>query len=345
MEKNDKGKIVSVVIPVYNAEAYLRRCLQAVFSSNYSCFEVIVVNDGSTDRTVELAREFPCRVLEIPQKRGPAYARNKAIEIAQGEYILFIDADVLVQLQTIEQIVRNFQQNPSAAALVGNITEDNGFSNFFSQFKNLHHRYHLLIYPDYINQTFTTITAVRKNVFNTAKGFNAAINTASVEDIEFGQRLSDLGFKILLDKTLEVVHLKYYSMKSYFLNTLNRSYCHFKLFLINHGSRRMVKEKRVVYFPLTIVCGFLLGPVILFLLVLSIYAFKNPAYLLSAIFTFLLFAVLNKGYLFYLLKKKGVYFSISSLFIILIDSWILSIGSSVALLDILRNRRNKWNLI
>ncbi|MGD9210588.1 MAG: glycosyltransferase family 2 protein [Desulfobacteraceae bacterium] len=339
-----KSDIVTVVIPVYNGEHKLSDCLEAVFKSDYPNFEVIVVDDNSSDKTAYVAQQYPCKVVRLSSNSGPAVARNKGVEHAKGDYILFIDDDVIIQRQTISRIVLNFQKDESISAQVGNLIKENGFSNFFSQFKNLHHRYHLCSFPDYIKITFTTITAVKKCDFIKIKGFNSIINTASVEDIEFGQRLTDNGFKILHDKNLYVVHQKHYSLKSYFKNTLNRSYCHFKLFLINRGFFRLKNDNKVVYFPKSTVVSFLLGPVILLLfpVLFILDIFKG-----FAVFTLLLllFAFLNKGFLIYLLKNKGFSFAISACFVVLVDSWILSIGSSFALMDIYLGKKRKWKLI
>lgn len=87
---------LSVIIPVYNAALLLERCLNSIFnqSTTYS-FEVILVDDGSTDKSVEIikTRKEPNIVLFQQQNEGPAVARNKGIELAQGEYCAYLDAD------------------------------------------------------------------------------------------------------------------------------------------------------------------------------------------------------------------------------------------------------------
>ena len=87
---------LSIIIPAYNGALLLNRCLDSIFNQNtqYS-YEVILVDDGSTDNSVELieARKEPNIILYQQQNAGPAMARNKGIELAQGRYIAFIDAD------------------------------------------------------------------------------------------------------------------------------------------------------------------------------------------------------------------------------------------------------------
>src|ERR1700682_1849486 len=85
---------ISVVIPVYNAAPFLAETLASVFVQNYHPLEVILVDDGSTDRSLAVAEAWisPLRIRH-QANAGPAAARNRGIEMAQGEYLAFIDAD------------------------------------------------------------------------------------------------------------------------------------------------------------------------------------------------------------------------------------------------------------
>lgn len=88
---------ISVIIPVYNAEKYLRECLDSVCDQTFQEIEIICVNDGSTDKSLEILTEYKekdNRIQIVNQSNaGAGAARNKGIEIAQGEYLAFIDAD------------------------------------------------------------------------------------------------------------------------------------------------------------------------------------------------------------------------------------------------------------
>jgi len=87
-------KSVSVIIPVYNVESCLRRCLDSVFGQTHNSVQVIVVNDGSTDRTVEVARDYSHDILYFEQRNeGPAVARNVGLRMANGDFVAFLDAD------------------------------------------------------------------------------------------------------------------------------------------------------------------------------------------------------------------------------------------------------------
>lgn len=83
----------SIIIPAYNAEAYLKRCLDSILSQNYSDYEVIVIDDGSTDGTATILKQYPQVKIISQTNHGMASARNRGIEMAQGDYILFVDSD------------------------------------------------------------------------------------------------------------------------------------------------------------------------------------------------------------------------------------------------------------
>jgi glycosyltransferase involved in cell wall biosynthesis len=102
---------VSVVIPAYNAERYLAATLESVLAQTYQDFEVIVVDDGSTDGTAELARGFgpPVRVVQQPNS-GPSAARNRGVREARSDLVAFIDADDLWMPEKLELQVPRFDE-------------------------------------------------------------------------------------------------------------------------------------------------------------------------------------------------------------------------------------------
>jgi len=107
-----KNPLVSVIIPTYNSAKYIEEALESVFKQTLQDFEIIVVDDGSTDGTGEILKDYSDRIKYIFQKNsGPASARNKGIKIARGEYIAFLDADDLWMPTKLEKQVAMFDKN------------------------------------------------------------------------------------------------------------------------------------------------------------------------------------------------------------------------------------------
>ena len=102
--------MVSVIIPVYNVDSYIRRCLDSVLANTYKDFQIICVNDGSTDDTLNILMDYrdkDQRLEVISQKnQGVSAARNVGLEKAKGEYITFIDSDDWVEPQYLEFLVK-----------------------------------------------------------------------------------------------------------------------------------------------------------------------------------------------------------------------------------------------
>ena len=107
------GPRVSVIIPTYNSEAYIRETLASVFSQSYQDFELIVVDDGSSDQTAAVVKSYGDRLTFVAQaNQGPAAARNHGIRTAKGELISFLDSDDLWQPDKLEKQVRFMTEHP-----------------------------------------------------------------------------------------------------------------------------------------------------------------------------------------------------------------------------------------
>ncbi len=204
-----KQPLVSVIIPVHNAGKHLEMCMEALYASTYPSFEIIMVDDYSTDDSVEIARQKGTTVLQLSRQSGPAAARNFGALHARGEIILFIDSDVTVRRDTIALVVSNFQYNPDIVAVFGSYDDEPQEENFMSQYRNLFHHFH---HQHSDTEAFTFWAgcgAIRKKVFEEIDGFNQKRYTKpSIEDIELGNRIHKKGYRILLNKDLQVKHLK-----------------------------------------------------------------------------------------------------------------------------------------
>lgn len=101
--------LISIIVPVYNVEMYLSRCLESVISQTYKNIEIILVDDGSTDNSGKTCDEYAdndTRIMVIHQKNcGQALARNNAIQYASGDYILYVDSDDILTIDHVKHLV------------------------------------------------------------------------------------------------------------------------------------------------------------------------------------------------------------------------------------------------
>jgi len=112
LSKND---LISIIIPVYNAEKYLIRCIESILNQTYKNFELILVDDGSSDHSLSICNEFKMKderlkVLHISNS-GSAVARNKGLEIMTGEYLIFVDADDWIEKDAIQKTLDSIRSS------------------------------------------------------------------------------------------------------------------------------------------------------------------------------------------------------------------------------------------
>ncbi|WP_407454705.1 glycosyltransferase family 2 protein [Methanobrevibacter sp.] len=108
--------MISVVIPVYNVEKYLHVCINSVLRQTYQDFEVICIDDASTDSSLEILEYFAkkdsrIKVLVNESNKGPGYSRNRCIEVAKGKYLLFVDGDDWLSADTMETVIDKAEKN------------------------------------------------------------------------------------------------------------------------------------------------------------------------------------------------------------------------------------------
>src|SRR5579871_361432 len=198
---------VSVVIPVYNGERYLRACLEHIQRSDAAPLECIVVDDGSTDGSAAVAREFGAGVISS-ERLGPAAARNLGAEKAKGDILFFLDADVCVHPETVSRVLWNFERDPALDALIGSYDDSPGSEDFLSQYRNLMHSFVHQHAREEACTFWSGCGAIRRDIFLAYSGFDQSYGRPAIEDIELGSRLVHAKRKLILDKTLLVKHLK-----------------------------------------------------------------------------------------------------------------------------------------
>ena len=294
---------ISVIVPVYNGEKFISRCLDALLANTYQKFEVIVVNDGSTDDSEEICRTKGVRLLQSERPRsGPAAARNLASKQARGTVLLFVDADVVVEVDTISKIAACFERDADVAAVFGSYDDEPAESNFLSQYKNLqHHFVHQNSNPE-ASTFWAGLGAVRSDVFGTVGGFDCEqFAVPSIEDIELGARLRKTGNRILLDRSIQAKHLKKWTIISLLRTDIfSRAVPWSKLILTSQGLINDMNLKTNDR------ASALLAGMIVLLVPLGVW---QPIFLLAVAPVMALFVILNRKILGFFLGVKGPFFA------------------------------------
>ncbi|MEA2176383.1 MAG: hypothetical protein QOD00_3975 [Blastocatellia bacterium] len=228
---------LTVVVPVYNGGAQLLRCLDALRASDFSAYEIVVVDDGSTDDSALLARSRGVCVLQLGSRSGPAAARNRGAGHARGEIILFVDADVVVRRDTLSRIVARFSAQGGVAAIFGSYDDAPLAVGFVSQYKNLLHHFVHQQSSTKAETFWAGCGAIRRKAFEAVGGFDERkYSRPSIEDIELGYRLRRAGQMIILDRELQVTHLKRWTLRSLLRTDIfNRALPWSRLILENEG--------------------------------------------------------------------------------------------------------------
>lgn len=208
--------LVSIIVPVHQGAATLRPALGAIAANDLprGVWELIVVDDGSTDETVMIAAEYADCVVRLPGCHGPAYARNRGVEVSRGAITVFFDADVCPHPDALRRMVDVLDNEPDVSAVFGAYDTHPVAPEFVSQYRNLlHHYVHYRSAGD--AETFWAgCGAIRHDVFVDAGMYDEWRYTRpQIEDVELGHRVRSLGHRILLRPDIQCSHLKRWRLR------------------------------------------------------------------------------------------------------------------------------------
>ena len=214
---------ISVVIPVYNAEDTIIDCLDSLAEQtiNKEYYEVICIDDGSTDRTSKLLKKY----IQIANYKifnqinsGPARARNEGAELAVGDIILFTDSDCILDRNWISEMIKPLEDKSIAGVQGAYKTKQISIIALFDQI-DIESRYNKMKKKNFIDSIGTYSAAYRRDIFMKYEGFNTNYKAASGEDIEFSFLLNKNGYKLVFAENAICYHkhpdtiLKYLQIK------------------------------------------------------------------------------------------------------------------------------------
>lgn len=192
MDKKNKFKI-SLIIPAHNEEKYIGSCLEyATKNSNGKFFEIIVVDNASTDKTSEIAKSFPGVKVIYEENKGLTFARQRGFLESQGEILTYIDADTRMPQGYYERIEGEFNKNPKLASFSGP-HDYYDVSKFYKILNKIY--WELIAFPSYVIIGYMIIGvsfAVRGDILEKINGFDTSIAFYG-EDTNIARRIHKYG--------------------------------------------------------------------------------------------------------------------------------------------------------
>lgn len=188
MWRENMSPRISVIIPAHNEEQYLPATLDSLAGQTYGHFEVVVVANGCTDRTEEVAKAKGARVIWL-EERGLGRARNLGGKKAKGEILVFLDADTILEPRALECIAREFTRDHGMATLRGKPDSDRFSHKMLYLMKNAFHRTHL-------HYGSAGVIICWKDRFRSVRGFDESLQVSEVHEF-MGRMRRFGGFKYI----------------------------------------------------------------------------------------------------------------------------------------------------
>jgi len=296
---------ISIIIPAHNAAHYLERTLPALYETLPKDCEVIIVNDDSTDNTASVAAEYGAIVINLPDQSGPSAARNVGAFDCKSEIIIFLDADVEVHADTVRLLSESLENHPEYAAVFGSYDADPAHRHLVSSFKNLMHHYvHQAGQPE--AQTFWTgCGAIRNSVFQSVGPFHD-VSLTCVEDIDYGHRLRDAGFRVWLRPEIECKHLKRWTLPSLIKTDVLHRGIPWTVMMLRRGkidSDLNVNRTHQISAVLAL----------FFTINIAAIPFAGLVFLLPALVSLTLLLILQRSFYLTLIRNRGLSFAAASI--------------------------------
>ncbi|MHB9154660.1 MAG: glycosyltransferase [Endomicrobiales bacterium] len=268
--------LVSVVIPVKNGQDTIEKCIRSLFALNYPRFEVIVIDDGSTDRTAAIVKSLSSgdaarrlRLLE-GDSAGPSRARNRGIAEAKGDFVAFTDDDCLVDREWLNELLKGFRGDTAAVGGTQKSPEDE------SAFGKAVHDFMMTVgfLTDYmkdpsgagireVDHNPTCNAMYRREVFAKTGGFMEDLWPG--EDVELDYRVTRAGYRIVFAPKAVVYHYRPENLRQFRRMMFN--YGRVQAYLVKkYGVFRKIQLVPAVFYPAAVVlaAGMVFWPSVFF---------------------------------------------------------------------------------
>ena len=293
--------MISVIIPFFNSDQTLKECLDSVFSNKFENYEVITVSDKSTDNSINIVKNYNCKIIELDENKGPAFARNTGANSASGEVLFFLDSDCILKNDALTNIDRIFKKKITNV-VQGIYSHEPNYNNLATQYQQSFYCYYSFSkYLTHTNCLISMCFAIEKKIFIESKGFNTSIKNATAEDEEFGHVLIGNGNKILIARELTVEHRVNYSLTKFIKRSFIMYVDTIRSFIRNRTYTNKVKQKN--YF--NVLAGMpILGLIILLLPIIIFFPSSTNMYFFLTLNIF--FLLLHIRFINFIKKSKGL---------------------------------------
>jgi len=228
----------SIIIPAYNAEKTIAQTIRAALSQDTAePFEVIVVDDGSTDQTARVVALFPEVKYLFQPNAGPASARNAGVKMARGEFVFFTDSDCIPHPDWAQKILPHFA-DPRVAAVAGSYSLANPAQGLaVCIHREILFRHNKLL-PQYPKVFGSYNVALRRSVLDEVFGYSARYRHASGEDNDLSYRIIKAGYLICFEPLALVAHHHTTSVAQYLREQFRHGFWRARMYLDHPGMSR-----------------------------------------------------------------------------------------------------------
>lgn len=212
---DEKKELVSIVVPVYNCENYIERCIKSLLEQTYKNIEIILINDGSKDRSLDICKKYSNidkRIVIIDKKNeGVSKARNTGIKKSNGKFISFVDADDYIDNTFIEEMLKKLYEYDADYVTCG--------------YKRIYNEDHIEYVNNNLEEQVIDANEYITKLLNVQNGYGFAhmklIKKEKIQNIEFNPNIQvgeDALFNIMLCENLEKIAIYNKSLYNYFFN-------------------------------------------------------------------------------------------------------------------------------
>lgn len=203
---------VSLYIPCYNVERFVSRCIDGVLAQSYPADEILIIDDGSTDRTIELAKKYPVTIIRHPQNRGLAAARNTGLRNARNELVASLDADCIADHCWLETLVGEMKTDK--VAVTGGKLIETVLESLADRWRRAHMTQdwgeQRLENPSFM---YGNNTLMRKSAAKNVGWYDESHRTNG-EDLDMSRRLMKAGYTCIYQPKAVVGHLRQDNLRS-----------------------------------------------------------------------------------------------------------------------------------